>query len=60
MALALRRRYGETVVLHTSDGDVLVWVNRSPFGDNISVQLCIDAPEAVGIARGELEGVARR
>lgn len=57
MTLALRRRYGETVVLHTSDGDVLVWVNRQSFE---AVQLCIEAPEAVRVARGELEGVARR
>ena len=50
MALILRRRDGEAVVLKTSDGDVKISVEV----DGRAVKLAISAPPEVKILREEL------
>lgn len=55
--LALARRVGQSVVLHTTDGPIEVRVTRVESGN---IYLGINAPRKVQIVREELERKSRR
>jgi carbon storage regulator CsrA len=55
--LVLGRRQGETITLHTSDGDVTIRVKNIK---KEQVWLTLNAPKSINIVRSEIDGNNRR
>jgi carbon storage regulator CsrA len=55
--LVLGRRQGETITLHTSDGDVTIRVKNIK---KEQVWLTLNAPKSINIVRSEIDGNDRR
>jgi carbon storage regulator CsrA len=51
--LVLGRRQGETITLHTSDGDVTIRVKNIK---KEQVWLTLNAPKSINIVRSEIDG----
>jgi carbon storage regulator CsrA len=51
--LVLGRRKGETITLHTSDGDVTIRVKNIK---KEQVWLTLNAPKSINIVRSEIDG----
>jgi len=54
--LVLGREVGESIILHTQDGEITILVVRVK---DQAVRIGVDAPKNVNIRRGEIEIVKR-